>query len=324
MDRQDSRQGRGAPRLTTGRVVAGAALMALAGFAAYSLWWEPAMRLRVVRWRLFPREWIGRDPVRIVVLSDLHAGAPHLGLGRVRRIVARANALDPDVAVVLGDISAAHPFTWGDTGHGPIAACLSALRAREGRFAAIGNRPGWRDDGAATQAALENVGIAVLDDKALRIGGAARGFWLAGLGLPAVDGDPDRDLAAPGDGLDRALRYVTDDAPVVLLAHDPAIFPRLDAALQAIPVQISGHAPLDQIGLSDGMATRMARTNTPYHWGRYDEDGRTLVVSGGLGCSVLPMRVGCIPEITVIDIAPPHLLRPIDGAAALANESDPV
>ncbi len=289
-----------AGRISRGKLLTSAALGALAGFAVYSLWWEPAMRLRTVRWQLYRPEWLGRKPIRIVALSDLHAGAPFVSLDRISRIIARANALDPDVAVILGDLVGGHPFIWGDTDIDEIAARLAGFQGREGCFAIIGDedvqgaeRPGMPNSAEALLAA----GIVVLDNKAVRIGSAEDGFWLAGLG------EQTRRVSENARIMKRTLSYVTDDAPVVLLAHIPDIFRDLDIIDGRVGVQISGHTHGGQVRILGSGPLLLASDNDTYSWGRYDENGRTLIVSGGIGCSVLPMRVGCIPELTVVEIA---------------------
>ena len=83
----------------------------LAGLSlgGYAFGVEPALRLRVQRWPVRVAGWT-RAPLRIVALSDLHLGAPHVSLSRLGRIVERANALAPDLAVLLGDYAAGHRF----------------------------------------------------------------------------------------------------------------------------------------------------------------------------------------------------------------------
>lgn len=282
----------------------------LGAIAAYAFWVEPAWRERVVRWRLTPPAWRGRDPMRLVILSDLHAGWPHVPLSRVRRLVARANALRPDVAVLLGDYTAAHPFTWGDTAKHEIAARLARFRGRHGCYAVVGNHDWWQDPDAQTrrcgpieaERVLEDAGIPVLDNRSVRIGGEG-GFWLAGIG------DQRPFQASPGGegmhDLQAALSHVTDDAPVVLLAHEPDIFPDLGTAPREVPVTLSGHTHGGQVRIRGLSPLIKASADETYCWGRFDEDGRTLIVSGGIGCSVLPMRFGMVPEITVVELADP-------------------
>ncbi|AUH33725.1 metallophosphoesterase [Paracoccus tegillarcae] len=299
-------------------------LAGLAGLAAYALWWEPAMMLRVVRWRVELPEWRGRRPQRLVIISDLHAGWPHISLNRVSRIVDRANSLQPDVGILLGDFSAAHPFTLGGTGKREIIARLTALDAPGGNWAVVGNHDWWQDKEAQArrqgpieaELELERAGIPVLDNKSVRIGGQD-GFWLAGVGEQRpFDEGPD---SVGMDDLDLALDDVTDDAPVVLLAHEPDLFDHLGKARRRVSLTLSGHTHGGQVRIGGGAPLIMASDNEKWSWGRYDDDdGRVLVVSGGIGCSVLPMRLGVPPEITVVDLAPPS--PGADEEAAEARE----
>jgi predicted MPP superfamily phosphohydrolase len=298
------------------------ALAGLAGFAAYTLWWEPAMMLRVVRWRVELPEWRGRKPQRLVIISDLHAGRPHIGLNRVSRIVARANALEPDVAILLGDFSAAHPFTLGGTGKREIIARLADFTAPGGTYGVVGNHDWWQDPQAQERRSgpieaereMERAGIPVLDNKHVRIGGED-GFWLAGVGEQRpFDEGPD---GVGMDDLDAALKVIDDDAPVVLLAHEPDLFDHLGKARKRVSLTLSGHTHGGQIRVFGGAPLIMASDNEKWSWGRYDDDeGRVLVVSGGVGCSVLPMRLGMPPEITVVDLAPPTPGRDEEAEAA--------
>lgn len=283
---------------------------ALAAFATYALWIEPAWRMRVVRWRVTPEAWRGRRPVRLVILSDIHAGAPHLPLHRIEKFVARANALRPDVAILLGDYAAAHPFTWGGTNKADIAARLARFTAPEGTWGVVGNHDWWQDSDAQqrrcgpveAERVLMAAGVPVLDNRAVRIGGAD-GFWLAGLGdQRPFDEGPDGEGM---DDLDAALDCVTDDAPVVLLAHEPDLFDRLCQVPNPVVLTLSGHTHGGQVRVRGLSPLIEASANETWSWGRYDQDDRTLIVSGGIGCSVLPMRVGMVPEITVVDIAEP-------------------
>ena len=48
--------------------------------------------------------------LRVAILTDLHMCEPYLTLGRLARVVARTNALKPDLTVVLGDLPANSRF----------------------------------------------------------------------------------------------------------------------------------------------------------------------------------------------------------------------
>lgn len=308
------KKGIGAERMTRAsgsRLAIPLTLAALAGFAAWTLFWEPAMRLRVARWRLYPPEWRGRDPVRIVVISDLHAGAAHVSPGRVSRIVEHANALEPDIAVVMGDVFRRHPGGRLPADSQDLVARLGCLDARIARVAVP---RAFRSvaDSVRSGRVLALAGITVLENSSLRVGDGDNGFWLAGVpGLRHQDVDHSVILRAAA--LEQALSAVTDDAPVVLLSCETELFPLLDMGAQSVPVQISGETP-----------PWLDRANTPYGRGRYDEDGRSLIVAAALGGGAASVRAGWSAEITVVDIAEPGGVDPLRRREPLANKQDPV
>src|SRR5262245_21475083 len=76
--------------------------------AAYGVGVEPVLRLRVTRYHLTPRQWPADFPLRIAVVADLHACDPWMSLERIEAIVARTNALNADLIVMLGDYVAGH------------------------------------------------------------------------------------------------------------------------------------------------------------------------------------------------------------------------
>jgi predicted MPP superfamily phosphohydrolase len=59
-----------------------------------------------------------------------------------------------------------------------------------------------------------------------------------------------------------------------------------------------------------------SRFGNRFAYGHIVEDDRHLVVSGGLGCSILPVRIGVPPEIVMVDVGGPvDVARSRDRAA---------
>ena len=100
--------------------------------------------------------------------------------------------------------------------------------------------------------------------------------------------------------LDGTLAKVTDDAPVILLAHEPDIFPRVPSR---VSLTLSGHTHGGQVRVFGYSPMVPSRYGNRYAYGHIVEDNRHLVVSGGLGCSILPVRIGVPPEIVMVDVA---------------------
>ncbi len=291
------------------RVLQALAGLFLAGFGtgAYAVGWEPAY-LQITRYRITPQGWPGGRRLRLAVISDLHVGGLHMTLPRVAQIVAAANALQPDLALLLGDFVASRPRRAGDPLPPEWARELAKLQAPDGVYAILGNHDWWQDEATQiarrgpTQAglALEAAGINVLENRALRLDTRAGPLWLAGLGdqiafLKRVRGLPRgvADLAA-------TLAQIEDDgAPAIMMAHEPDAFAHMPSR---IGLTLSGHTHGGQVRLFGWSPLVPSRYGNRYAYGHVQENGRDLVVSGGLGTSKLPVRLGIPPEIVCIDL----------------------
>ena len=282
------------------------------GLSGYGLAVEPAWRLEVTRYRVCPAHWPRDLSLSIGVIADVHAGGPTMPAERIRGIVAQTNALRPDVIVLLGDFAASHRFKTHTVAPQAWAQALGALSAPLGVHAILGNHDWW-DDPAAQRArtgpvvgrrALERHGVPVYENDAVRLTHNGRPFWLAGLGdqLAFFNGRRRKawSCCAGVHDLHGTLAKVTDDAPVVLLAHEPDIFPRVPAR---VALTLSGHTHGGQLRVLGYSPMVPSRYGNRYAYGHIIEDGRHLIVSGGLGCSILPVRIGVPPEIVMVDVA---------------------
>jgi predicted MPP superfamily phosphohydrolase len=276
-----------------------------ASTAAYGFG-EPVLRLRVARYDITPWQWPAGFQLKIAVIADLHACDPWMSLERIEQIVARTNALDADIIVMLGDYVAGHRHVTRIIPASQWAPVLAALKAPLGVHAILGNHDWWEDKTVQREGqgptvarrALEAAGIPVYENDAQRLSKDGRRFWLAGLGdqlayLPARRFRPVRRIGV--DDLAATLKKVTDDAPVVLLAHEPDVAMRVPAR---VALQLSGHTHGGQIrlfGWSPVVPTRYDKF--AYGHSRVNCD---VIVSGGLGCSIMPFRIGVPPEIVLV------------------------
>jgi predicted MPP superfamily phosphohydrolase len=178
------------------------------------------------------------------------------------------------------------------------AAQFARLAAPFGVWAILGNHDWWNDV-AGVRAAFAKVGIPVLENRSVLLGTGARRFWLAGLG---------DQLAHPlgahrfrgEDDLDGTLAQVTTDDPVILLAHEPDIFPSVP---DRVALTLAGHTHGGQIRVPLLWERIVpSRYGARYAYGHIVETGRHMVVSGGLGTSFVPVRLGVPPEIVRIEI----------------------
>jgi len=274
--------------------------------AAYGVGIEPE-RLKVTRYRLAPPQWPSDFKLRIAAIADLHACDPWMSLKRIEGIVERTNALKPDITVLLGDYVAGHRHVTRSIPAAEWAPVLGGLKAPLGVHAVLGNHDWWDDKTVQREGkghpvarqALEAAGIPVYENDAVRLTKAGRPFWLAGLGDQLAWMAARRIRTVPRIGVDdlgATLAKVTDSAPVILLAHEPDIASRVPAR---VALQLSGHTHGGQVSLFGWVPAAPSGRELAYGHIRGNCD---VVVSGGLGCSIMPVRLGVPPEIVLVTL----------------------
>lgn len=282
---------------------AGSAVAASGG--AYAFGVEPLWRLDVTRYRPTLPNWPRDLALRIAVVADIHVGYPYMTLPRVEEIVAATNALEPDLILLLGDYPAGPKVILRRVPLPDLGRVLARLRAPLGVHAVLGNHDWWDDKAAQGRRAgpvesrrvLEAQGIPVYENDAVRLVHGGRPFWLAGL-ADQVPFHPVRDYRGLDD-LPGTLAKVTDDAPVILMAHEPDIFADVPAR---VALTLSGHTHGGQIRLLGWSPVIPSEYGSRYAYGHIVEGGHHLVVSGGLGVSGVPVRFGVPPEIVLVEL----------------------
>ena len=271
---------------------------------------EPELQLRVTRYQVSQPQWPADLKLKIAVVADVHACDPWMSLQRIQTIVEHTNALGADITVLLGDYVAGHRNVTRFIPADEWASVLSGLKAPLGVHAILGNHDYWDDrtvqrDGEGTtvaRRALEAAGIPVYENDVQRLNKAGRPFWLAGLGdqlayAPARRHGIVRRIGV--DDLGATLGKVTDDAPVILLAHEPDVARRVPSR---VALQLSGHTHGGQVRLLGWSPVAPSGQLLAYGHIRMNCD---VVVSGGLGCSFVPFRLGVPPEIVLVTVGQP-------------------
>jgi uncharacterized protein len=294
--------------LLKGLAGAGASFLAL---GAYAIGIEPMLRLEVVRHALTPPRWPAGFKLRIVLLSDIHACDPWMPLARVQSLVDTANGLGGDLVLLLGDYVSGQRLPHRDVDPAALCRILAGLKAPLGVHAIQGNHDWWEDEEAMRTGrgstfmhrALGAAGIALLENDAVRLIHGGRPFWLAGLGDQIAFQWARRRFGFGGpagaDDLPATLAKITDDAPAILMAHEPDIFPRVPPRFA---LTLSGHTHGGQVNLLGWRPVAASDLSARYARGHFREDGRDLIVTSGLGCSIAPIRIGVPPEIMVVEL----------------------
>jgi hypothetical protein len=271
---------------------AAAAVLVLAVLAAAKAWHDtmraPVIERLVVESPALPA---GSRPVTIALLSDIHVAGPDMPPERLAAIVAQVNGLKPDLVAIAGDLvsekrTASHIYTAAE-----VIAPLGRLSAPLGVVVVPGNHDHWFGWEKLAAEIARYPQITALRNEALEAG-------------PLVIGGVDDDFTGKAD-LPATMAAMTGGSGVpVMLTHSPDIFPKVPAN---VPLVLAGHTHCGQIAWPWGGApATMSDYGDRYACGVVRQQGKVLVTSGGLGTSLLPVRMFTHPEIWLIEIRPPQ------------------
>jgi len=259
-----------------------AAAAAAAGWLLYEAAWREPRRLVVRPQDLELPNWpAAHDGFIVALVADLHAGAGHMTPSRVASVVDAVLEHDPDLVLLLGDYV---DSTWLGRGRAEPAEVARALARFPRRLAVLGNHD-WRAAGAAMGQALREAGIPVLENAAHEV---APGLWVGGTAEYRFR-EPD---------VRATLAEVPSDAAVLMMIHDPDLFPRIPAR---VALTVAGHLHGGQVNLPLlRRAMLPTRYGERYLAGHVVEGGRHLYVSAGLGTAGLPVRLRRRPEVPLL------------------------
>jgi uncharacterized protein len=282
---------------------ASAAVAGSTGVYAFGI--EPLYRLVVTRYAPVLPHWTPGLTLRVAVLADFHVGEPFMPLDRIAEIVDATNALEPDLILMLGDYPAGPSVTYRKVPLTDFARVIAGLKAPLGVHAILGNHDWWDDHAAqdrlsgpvVARRALEDVGIPVMENDALRLVKDGKPFWIAGVGdqIPFLLQGLDMGL----DDLPGTLAKVTDSAPILLMIHEPDLF--LDVP-ERVSLTLAGHTHGGQIRLFGYSPVIPSVRGNDFAYGHVVRRGQHMIVSGGFGVSRIPVRLGVPPEIVLLEL----------------------
>jgi predicted MPP superfamily phosphohydrolase len=279
------------------------------GVAAYGFGFENFRWPKITEYKVRPKLWPAGLSLKVAVIADIHACDPWMTVARLRSIVETTNGLGADLIVLLGDYLAGHKFVYEAVHSDAWSAALGELKSPLGVHAILGNHDWWDDKSVQVtgvgptygRRALERVGIPVYQNDAVRLRKDGKSFWLAGLGdqlafWPSRRRYPGRRVGV--DDLDATLAQVPASEAVILLAHEPDIMVHVP---ERVALVLSGHTHGGQVRLFGWSPVVPSRYGNRFAYGHVREQC-DLIVSGGLGCSIAPFRLGVAPEIVLVTI----------------------
>lgn len=232
----------------------------------------------------------GIDPklarMKIAQVSDLH----NKKFGKEQKtLLKKLENYQPDVIFVTGDVV--------DANHTNIEVAMDFLRGAveiAPVYFVVGNHEMWLDTQvlANLREQMEAVGVYYMDNECLSIPYGETTYNLMGLDVDNLY----------GNRLDQCLESENKEKLTILLAHEPQYFQRYcDLNMDLV---FSGHAHGGQVRLPffGGLVAPDQGFFPKYTEGTYIENATTMVVSRGLGNSIIPVRVFNFPEIVYVEL----------------------
>ena len=168
-----------------------------------------------------------------------------------------------------------------------IAQDLSKIKSKHGFYTVLGNHDGWYGNERIKKALTTN-GIKVLDNENATVNINNKKVYIAGV----------EDIMTGKPNISLALKNTNQ--PTIFLTHSPDMFPDVP---KGVNLTLAGHTHGGQI--------RIPIIDTPIftaskYYDRYCKDlivenGKKMIVSRGIGVSIIPVRFNCVPELVIIE-----------------------
>lgn len=260
----------------------------------YTIWGNAALMVSVIKIASdrIPANFSG---FRIAQVSDLHN--TEFGKNNVK-LLELLSEHNPDIIVITGDLV--------DAVHTDIGVALDFAK-RAVNIAPIyyvtGNHEARLSQYDELKTQLETIGLIVLEDETIELKHDNETITLIGLS------DPDFTIKREGFGevpamVRTKLRSLSDDenSYTILLSHRPELFESY--ANCNIELVLSGHAHGGQFRLPfiGGLIAPNQGIFPKYDAGLYTNGSTNMIVSRGLGNSIIPIRFNNRPEIIIIEL----------------------
>lgn len=231
---------------------------------------------------------------KIVHISDLH----NKKFGKdQKRLLNKIRKASPDIIVVTGDLIDRRKYNLNIAMSfidGAIEICPI--------YYVAGNHEAWSGNYKNIKNKLVNSGVKVLDDEKVQITRDNSSIEILGLSDPDFL-TSDYTEGTDSSKLEKSLESMADDSIFqILLSHRPELFSIYTG--KNIELTFAGHAHGGQFRLPfvGGLVAPDQGLFPKYTSGKYEENGSTLVVSRGLGNSIIPIRIFNRPEIIVLTL----------------------
>lgn len=273
-------------------IFAGVAILLLV-LVVWTVWSNTALELNtyMVGSKELPDAFNG---YRIAHVSDLHNA--ELGDGN-EKLLAMLRAAEPDMIAITGDMI--------DSRNTDVEVALNfAEKAMQIApcYYVTGNHEARVSEYDELKAGLEACGVIVLENEREQIEMSGEFITILGVDDPSFNTDYLFGDSASVVSSTLAEISTEDDVFTVLLSHRPELFDTYVAC--GMDLTLSGHAHGGQFRLPfvGGLVAPNQGFFPKYDSGIYTENGTNMIVSRGIGNSLLPFRFNNRPEVILIEL----------------------
>ncbi|MGI8468363.1 MAG: metallophosphoesterase [Pyrinomonadaceae bacterium] len=241
---------------------------------------------------------------KIVAIADIHGGSNFIDEAKIRKIVELTNAQNPDIIVLLGDYVSQRNFSRSQLKMPleTVAENLKGLKAGYGVYAVLGNHDN-EYSGKLVRNALEKDGYRVLENEAVGIEKGDEKIRLLGIADVLQNDNLEQNNKAGIAALDK---LDSREGKIIILTHSPDAVKYVSGNLPVSPdavLFLAGHTHGGQVRLPFiGAPVIPSSYGQKYAAGFIREQEIDMFVTTGIGTSILPVRFGVPPEISVLNI----------------------
>lgn len=273
-------------------------------FGLWAFWYEPSS-LIVKNYHLKVKNWNpAHNNLKIAAISDIHGGSNFITEEKIRRVVEKTNEQNPDLIVLLGDFVSEQTFNRDELRMpaATIADNLSGFKAKYGVFAVLGNHD-FRYNLPKVRTELARVGIQVLDGETAVINHNNQNLIILGLAEVLKIAE----WYSYANEAKNAVKKTNVEGSVLALVHNPDAIALITGdflASENLRLVIAGHTHGGQVRLPlIGSIMVPSSYGQKYALGHVVENGVDMFVTTGIGTSILPVRFGVPPEISILTVS---------------------
>lgn len=227
------------------------------------------------------------DGFRILHISDFHNAT----FGEENeKLLSRISELEPDIVVFTGD------FVDSSRTDIPVALAFAEKAVQiVPCYYVAGNHEAKTEEFAQLEAGLRDAGVTVLRNESVSLMAGDSKLLLTGVDDPSfVKEKPEEQVMA-----EALAQLRQEDAYQILLSHRPELFRTYVES--GVDLVFTGHAHggMFRLPLLGGLVAPNQGIFPKYEEGSFTEGDTTMIVSRGVGNSIIPIRVNNPPEIVV-------------------------